>query len=160
MVEKLQFVTNSYKVPHPTTISRYLSGDIYEIRYKFIKYTLEKALGRVSLTCDGWHSTVHRCHYTVVTGSWISEDWKMVNIILSFQKSGQTAKDINSVIMNTLEEYNIKNKIFALTMDNTTTNKAVTRLLQKELHDIDIIFIGCMCHILNLIVKVGLTEIN
>ena len=84
----------------------------------------------------------------------------MVNIILNFQRSGQTAKDITSVIMSTLEEYNIKNKVFALTMDNTTTNKAVTKLLQKELPSVDIIFIGCMCHILNLIVKIGLTEMN
>ena len=160
MVEKLRFVTNSYKVPHPTTISRHLSGDIYEIRLKFIKDILAKAPGQISLTCDGWHSTVHRCHYTVVTGSWISDDWRMVNIILNFQKSGQTAKDIMSVIMNTLEEYGIKHKFFALTMDNTTTNKAVTRLLKNDLPNMDIIFIGCMCHILNLIVKIGLTEVN
>ena len=45
-------------------------------------------------------------------------------------------------------------------MDNTTTNKAVTKLLQKELPSVGIIFIGCMCHILNLIVKLGLTEMN
>ena|SRR2546421_2923029 len=62
MVEKLRFVTNSYKVPHPTTISRHLSGDIYEIRLKFIKDVLAMTPGRISLTCDGWHSTVHRCH--------------------------------------------------------------------------------------------------
>ena len=62
--------------------------------------------------------------------------------------------------MNTLEKYNIKNKVFALTMDNTTTNKTVTKLLQKELLSVGIIFIGCMCHILNLIVKIGLSETN
>ena len=111
------FLLNSYKIPHSTTISCHLSGDIYETRLTFIKEILAKMPGRISLTCDGWHSTVYRCHYTVITGSWISEDWKMVNIILSFQNSGQTAKDINSVLINILEEYNIKNKIFALTME-------------------------------------------
>ncbi|PKY12440.1 hypothetical protein RhiirB3_378457 [Rhizophagus irregularis] len=55
---------------------------------------------------------------------------------------GQTAKDITSVIMNTLNNYDIKNKLFALTMDNTTTNKAVTQLLQRELPNVNIIFIG------------------
>jgi len=69
MVNKLQCVTNSYKIPHSTTISRHLSGDIYETRLTFIKEILAKMPGRISLTCDGWHSTVHRCHYTVVTGS-------------------------------------------------------------------------------------------
>ncbi|CAB5193363.1 unnamed protein product [Rhizophagus irregularis] len=142
MVSKLHCVLNSYKVPHPTTISRYLSENIYETRFGFIKNLLAKMPGRISLTCDGWHSTAHRCHYTVVMGSWISDDWRMVNIILNFQKSGQTAKDTTSVIMNTLNNYDIKNKLFALTMDNTTTNKAVTQLLQRELPNVNIIFIG------------------
>ncbi|GET61397.1 hypothetical protein GLOIN_2v1785890 [Rhizophagus irregularis DAOM 181602=DAOM 197198] len=44
--------------------------------------------------------------------------------------------------MNTLNNYDIKNKLFALTMDNTTTNKAVTQLLQRELPNVNIIFIG------------------
>ena len=88
MVNKLQHVTKLYKIPHPTTISRHLSGNIYEIRLKFIKDIIAKMPGRISLTCDGWHSTIHRCHYIVVTGSWISDDWRMVNIILNFQRSG------------------------------------------------------------------------
>lgn len=114
MVNKLHCVTNSYKVPHPTTISRHLSGNIYETRLDYIKNLLAKMPGRISLTYNGWHSTAHRCHYTVVTGSWISNDWRMVNIILNFQKSGQTAKDIMSVIMNTLNDYNIKIKYLHL----------------------------------------------
>ncbi|CAG8611996.1 16681_t:CDS:2, partial [Dentiscutata heterogama] len=133
MVNKLHYVTDTYKVPHPTTISRHLSGRIYEIRREFIK---------------------------VVTGSWISDNWRIVNIILNFQKSGQTAKDIKSVIVNTLNNYNIRDKIFSLTMDNTTTNKAIARMLQDELPNINLIYIGCMCHIPNLIVKVGLAEID
>lgn len=191
MVRNLRFVTSSYKVPHSTTISRYLSGNVFDLRFNFIKDILAKFSGQISLTCDGWHSTVHKCHYVVVTGSWVSDDWKIVNIILTFRRSGQTAEDILSVIMNTLEEYGIKNKIFALTMDNTTTNKAVSRLLQNELQNTGFIsiglsffniymflkffisfvfnfncilsycfFLGCMCHILNLVVKEGLKEIS
>ncbi|CAG8770406.1 13853_t:CDS:2 [Cetraspora pellucida] len=45
-------------------------------------------------------------------------------------------------------------------MDNTTTNKAVTRILQDELPNINLISIECICHILNLIVKAGLAEID
>ena len=62
--------------------------------------------------------------------------------------------------MNTLEKYNIKNKVFALTIDNTTTNKAVTYLLQKKLSSVNIIFIRCIYYILNFIIKIGLTEMN
>ncbi|CAG8810437.1 4439_t:CDS:1, partial [Dentiscutata erythropus] len=108
MVNKLHYVTDTYKVPHPTTISHHISESIYEIRFNFIKDVMAKMPGRISLTCDGWHSTVYRCHYTAVTGSWISDNWNIINILLSFQKSGQTAKDIKSVIIDTLNNYNIK----------------------------------------------------
>ncbi|CAG8630234.1 12647_t:CDS:1 [Cetraspora pellucida] len=115
MARKLYFVTSTYKVPHPTTVSRHLTGNIFNKRFEFIKNILNKCLGKISITCDGWHSTVHKCHYVVITGSWISDEWQIVNIVLSFQKSGQTAKEIISTILNTLENYSIKNKIFALT---------------------------------------------
>ncbi|CAG8730950.1 15123_t:CDS:2 [Dentiscutata erythropus] len=160
MVKKLHSVADSYKISHSTTVLRHLSGNIFSKRLEFIKNILLKTSGRFSLTCDGWHLTVHRCHYTVVTGSWISDDWQQVNIILNFEKSGQTAQAIKSVLLKTLEDYNIKEKLFGLTMDNTTTNKAVSRILQAELPYTNIVSIGCMCHILNLIVKVGLTGIN
>ena len=42
MINKFQYVTNSYKITYLTTISYYLLGDIYEIRLKFIKETLAK----------------------------------------------------------------------------------------------------------------------
>ncbi|CAG8830469.1 14670_t:CDS:2, partial [Cetraspora pellucida] len=57
-------------------------------------------------------------------GSWVSDNWRIVNIVLSFQKSGQTAEEITSVIMSMLKNYSIENKILALTIDNTATNKA------------------------------------
>ncbi|CAG8601126.1 5192_t:CDS:1, partial [Scutellospora calospora] len=94
MARKLHSVTNSYKILHSTTVLRHLSGNIFSLKFEFIKNILAKAPGRISLICDGWYSTVHKCHYTVVTSSWISNNWQQVNIILSFQKSGQTAQDI------------------------------------------------------------------
>ncbi|CAG8794023.1 2896_t:CDS:2, partial [Cetraspora pellucida] len=106
------------------------------------KNILAKTSGWISLTCDRWHSTVHKCHYIVITGSWISDDWKIVNIILNFQKSGQTAEEILSVIKDTLEKYSIENKIFTLTMNNTTTNKAVTWLFQNKLPNKELISIA------------------
>ncbi|CAG8575282.1 22288_t:CDS:2, partial [Gigaspora rosea] len=102
MVNKLHYVIDTYKVPHPTTISRHLSGSIYEIRFNFIKEVIAKMPYQISLTCD----------------------------------------------------------IFSLTMNNTTMNKAAIRMLQEELSNIDLISIGCMCYILNLIVNAGLVEIN
>ncbi|CAG8601308.1 22825_t:CDS:2 [Cetraspora pellucida] len=74
-------------------------------------------------------------------GLWISENWRIANITLNFQKSGQTAEEIVLAIMNTLEKYYIKDKVFALTMDNTTTNKAINQLLQNKLQNTKLITI-------------------
>ncbi|CAG8704196.1 19213_t:CDS:2, partial [Cetraspora pellucida] len=71
----------------------------------------------------------------------ISENWRIANITLSFQKSGQTAEEIVLAIMNTLEKYYIKDKVFALIMNNTTTNKAINRLLQNKLQNTELITI-------------------
>ncbi|CAG8443654.1 13342_t:CDS:2 [Dentiscutata heterogama] len=76
MVKKLYSVADSYKISHLTTISQHLSGNIFSKRLEFIKNILIKTSGQISLMCDRWHLTVHRCHYTVVTGSWISDDWQ------------------------------------------------------------------------------------
>ncbi|CAG8744949.1 7675_t:CDS:2 [Cetraspora pellucida] len=46
----------------------------------------------------------------------------------NFQKSDQKAEEISLVIMNILEKYSINEKIFALTTNNTTTNKANSTL--------------------------------
>ncbi|CAG8661612.1 17113_t:CDS:2 [Dentiscutata erythropus] len=109
---------------HLTTVSQHLSGNIFDKRLEFVKEALAKTSSKISFTCDRWHSTVHKCHYIVVTASWISTNWKIVNIILNFQESGQTAIDIKSVIVKTLDNYNIKEKFFVIIMDNT--NKAVS----------------------------------
>ncbi|CAG8589252.1 15737_t:CDS:2 [Cetraspora pellucida] len=45
----------------------------------------------------------------------------------------QTAEEISSVIMNILEKYFIKKKIFTLTMNNTTTNKSLLRLFENAM---------------------------
>jgi len=66
MINKLQCVINSYKISHSTTIYYHLSGDIYEIRFKFIKEILAKISRQISLTCD---LTIYKCHYTIITGS-------------------------------------------------------------------------------------------
>ncbi|CAG8781405.1 8515_t:CDS:2 [Cetraspora pellucida] len=83
-----------------------------------------------------------RENWIEITGSWVSDNWRIVNIVLSFQKLEQTVKEITSVIMSTLKNYSIENKILALTMNNTATNKAVSRLLQNELSDKELISIG------------------
>ncbi|CAG8770400.1 13852_t:CDS:1 [Cetraspora pellucida] len=52
IVNMLHYVTDTYKVPHSTTISCHLSESIYEIRLEFIKSIIAEMPGRISLTCN------------------------------------------------------------------------------------------------------------
>ncbi|CAG8680861.1 12931_t:CDS:2 [Dentiscutata heterogama] len=114
MTKNLHYITYLYKIPHPTTISQHLTGNIFDSRLKFIKDILAKTSEKISLMCNRWYSTIHKCHYTVITGSWMGDNWKIVNIVLSFQKTGQTANEIILAIMNTLKNYSIGKKYLHL----------------------------------------------
>ncbi|CAG8448918.1 23109_t:CDS:2 [Cetraspora pellucida] len=122
--KKLQFSINTSKSYLKKHTAKYTTQNI---KFNFIK----------PITKEDVDNSI----IDLVVGSWISDNWNIINILLSFQKSGQTVKDIKSVIINTLNNYNIKDKFFSIIMDNTTTNKAVVWLLQKELPNIDLISI-------------------
>ncbi|CAG8636797.1 3894_t:CDS:2, partial [Scutellospora calospora] len=100
-----------------------------------------------------FHKMAKQLHY-IVNSYKIPYPTTISRHITDFKKSGQTAKDITSVIMNTLENYSIKEKIFGLTMDNTTTNKAVSRMLQSELPNIKLVSIAGLKEISSLQMKV------
>ena len=56
-------------------------------------------------------------------------------------------------------EYDIQNKIFNITFDNTSNNKSVINLFIRTIREgplSEIFHVRCVCHIINLIVQDGL----
>ena len=66
-----------------------------------------------------------------------------------------------------LHEWGIGNKIFSITLDNVSSNKAFVDILKNQMNlykalvcDGEFLHIRCCAHILNLIVQDGLKEID
>ena len=84
-------------------------------------------------------------------------------ILFSLLEFSQTSARIRSTILEKLKEYNIENKIIAITLDNAITNNVETDLLKPTLQlDLNgaLFHNKCACHIINLIVQLGVKSIR
>ena len=69
-----------------------------------------------------------------------------------------------SLILEKLKEYNIRDKVIAVTLDNATNNTVAIELMRlhmplENLIEGSIFHNRCVCHILNLIAQVDLKHI-
>lgn len=121
--------------------------------------------GKISLTSDIW-SSKHQDNdgYLCVTAHWM-ENWQLNKRIISFDlfEPPHNSFSIYSQIMFGVRDFKIKEKIFSITFDNATNNTASIPYFKNDLHPIldgTFFHVRCACHILNLIVKQGLTYVD
>ncbi|KAJ3689308.1 hypothetical protein LUZ61_018472 [Rhynchospora tenuis] len=120
----------------------------------------------VSITSDIWTTGKKGQPYCSVTAHWISDDdamgsWIINKRILAFRvlRFPHDGQAIFEHILEVLEEYNIRDKIFAVALDNASNNVSAIRILSNSLCPMlggAFFHTKCACHILNLIVKDGL----
>ena len=134
-----------------------------------VKSLLKSIPGRISLlTFDLW-SSITTDGYICLTAHFIDKDWMSHKKILSFSSMPPPQNGVNLAkkIYTLLFEWGIENKVFALTLDNASANKASIDLLTTQLNmrkslvcNGEYFHIRCCAHILNLIVQDGLKEID
>ena len=123
---------------------------------------------RIALTADMWTSNQH-LGYMAITAHYIDSDWVLKSRIINFHNvdpphTGQMLADnITLSILN----WNIENKLSCLTLDNCSTNDCIVRTLRNQLLKTNALVLNgkffhmrCAAHILNLIVKDGLKDID
>ncbi|XP_042008263.1 zinc finger BED domain-containing protein RICESLEEPER 2-like [Salvia splendens] len=131
---------------------------------KRIKSVLNRQ--RVSITTDTWKS-VQNINYMVITAHFLDSDWKLNKRIINFTKiTSHVGEEIGKMIEVCLREWGIE-KMFSIVVDNASSNDSAIDYLKKKLHientlqlDGKYMHLRCACHILNLIVKDGLKELN
>ena len=98
-----------------------------------LKQVLQKIPGKVALTSNLWASK-QNVWYIAITSHYIDSDWVMQKRIISFPllEFPHTSAGIRSTILKKLREYNIKNKIIAITLDNVNTNNVAVDLLKPR----------------------------
>ena len=118
----------------------------------------------MALTSDIWASK-QNVWYIAITLHYIDSDWVMQKRMISFSllEFPHTGARIGSTILEKLREYEIENKIISITLDNASTNNVAADLLKPAIQlDLNgsLFHNRCACHIINLIVQVGVKSIR
>ncbi|KAL4626790.1 hypothetical protein ACB092_05G122400 [Castanea dentata] len=121
---------------------------------------------RVCLTTDTWTS-IQNLNYMCLTCHFIDDAWKLHKRILNFcQVEDHKGQAIGRKIEKSLHEWGIDD-IFTLTVDNASSILTTIKFLQSVTKDWNVtvlenefMHMRCCTHTLNLIVGVGLKEID
>ena len=70
-----------------------------------------------------------------ITGHWIDENWNLHEALLAFTLLEDSHSDnkLAREIFNTLDAYNIAQKLFCITTNNTSNNNKMMKILSKLL---------------------------
>jgi hypothetical protein len=153
-----------FKIPSRTTLSR----DILQMwgnEKVRLKTFLSQHCGRVCLTTDFWTSC-QNYSYMSLTAHFVDNNWKLQKKILNFcQVSGHSGDVMAQTVWNCLTAWGL-NKVLTMTVDNASSNDVGISQLKKALMPDGLLMGGeyfhtrCCAHVLNLIVKEGLKDIE
>ncbi|KAG7587327.1 HAT C-terminal dimerization domain [Arabidopsis thaliana x Arabidopsis arenosa] len=160
---------NLYKPVSRRTATR----DIYEMfvkRKEEMRKWMRATKQRVSLTTDIWTAHVTGASYMVITCHFVDANWHLRKLIIGFKYvADHKGATIAAVLSSCLDEWGIE-KIFTITVDNATANTSALQKFERAFRakngnnafilDAEMMHMRCSAHIINLIVKDGLHEIN
>ncbi|PRQ26489.1 putative ribonuclease H-like domain-containing protein [Rosa chinensis] len=130
-----------------------------------IKGFLSSSDQRVSLTTDSWTS-IQNINYMVLTAHFIDLNWKLHKRILNFcvipnHKGKTIGKLVESLIKWGIE------KVFCIVVDNACPNEVALDYMTEKIGNWHELLLGgsflhlrCCCHILNVIVRDGMEELD
>ncbi|XP_062080437.1 zinc finger BED domain-containing protein RICESLEEPER 2-like [Humulus lupulus] len=141
---------------------------IYKIEKEKFREVLEKNKSRIALTTDMWTANHQKRGYMTVTSHFIDDSWKLHSQIISFKyvSCPHDAPTLTETLSSCMSEWNIEHKISTMTVGNCTTNDAMIPLLNEQFDSKCFLLNGkllhmcCCAHILNLIVRDGLSVIG
>ncbi|KAM0060533.1 putative transcription factor/ chromatin remodeling BED-type(Zn) family [Helianthus debilis subsp. tardiflorus] len=141
---------------------------VYEHERKKLKGLINDA-SSVCLTTDCWKSSHQKIEYMVITRHFIDQNWRLQKRVLSFVHvpPPRTGLDIADGIYKCLKEWEVEAKIFSISVDNASYNDRAVSTLKKNFSKVKKLTCGgrlfhvrCCAHILNLLVKDGLSVIE
>jgi hypothetical protein len=107
--------------------------------------------------------------YMCITCHLLDDDWKLHKRIVKFcfMKTPHTGVAKFNEVLKFLQEWNIEDKLFAITLDHAGNNNATVKLLRNNLLQKKMLsgkgrlfHHRCAAHVLNLICKAGFGVIN
>ncbi|CAM2718545.1 unnamed protein product [Rotaria socialis] len=146
-----QYAIPGYIPPHRNTVHNKLQ-ELYAFHYKLMVGKLSN-ISDIAITTDFWSDK--KCKsYLVLTGHFITDDFKSTSMILQFSSFDKRhfSDLIGKEIEKQLTDLNIFHKITTITCDNAPNMLGLFQHLSRA----DIQHIPCMAHLLHLIVCNGL----
>jgi len=128
----------------------------------------KKCKSKVSLTTDLWTSN-RMVGYICITAHFVDDDWKPQKRIVKFtaMETPHTGVAMFNTLVKFIREWNIEDKLFAVTLDNASNNGAMMKLLKAHLLNKNMLFCGgrlfrqhCGAHVTNLTCQAGLEFLN
>ena len=109
---------------------------LYKKEKDDVKNKLKSIPGRTCLTSDLWTSVTSQ-GYICLTTHYVDKNWELKNIILNFchMPPPYIGTLLSEKILNFLEEWGIKKKIFSITLDNTSNNDNCQDFIKKKLNE-------------------------
>lgn len=150
-----------FVVPSRTTMYRDVIALYKAEKAKLRKYFIESRQ-TVCLTTDCWTSSKQQ-GYMVLTGHYITPEWKLEKKILSFVLvDGHKGEDIGKSLDKLLIEWGIE-KVCTITVDNASSNDTCLNYMKSSLTNRGCtiskgvhLHMRCVAHIVNLVVQDGL----
>jgi hypothetical protein len=133
-----------------------------------LREVFKNSNSKVSLTADMWTSN-QNLGYLCVTCHWITSDWKMNKRIIKFlmMESPHNAQAMFNVVLKGIQEWNIEDKLFSITLENAQVNNSMMDLLRANLLmkkmlpcEGNLFHVRCGAHVINLVVQYGLRKIS
>ena len=107
--------------------------------------------------------------YMCITCHYITDDWEVNKEIIKFfvVETPHSGIEMFNQVLECIQEWNIEDKIFGITLDNASANDSMVFELKRNLVDKmalpvsgELLHNHCAAHVINLIVKDGLDYVE
>jgi len=134
----------------------------------YVQDALNSLTSKVCLTCDIWTACTSRAYLTL-TVHYIDDSWKLHSKVLNFVHfpPPHNGDAIFNLLMELIKSWGIERKVFSMTIDNASNMDSMVSRLRSQLNSMKALpcdgkyfHSRCSTHLLNLIVKEGLSRID
>jgi len=128
-----------------------------------IRQVLHEAASRICCTTDGWTSVALNS-YVVVTAHFITADWMLQGLTISFEDMSirHTGRNLCDRILEVARNFGIEGKISSLVSDNANNAMLGINLAAQALSTSQnkVLPLRCFAHVLHLVASAGFESLK
>lgn len=137
----------------PRTARRRLQLMVKEKQHKVLLDLPTSA--KLSVALDCWTSPFQQA-FMAITGYFIDKDWQYREILLGFEPlhDRHTGANLSAVLLDTLQQHNLVDRVIALTCDNALNNKTLLQSFNEAIDLLDLpaqlplVRMPCLAHVI------------